>query len=93
MTVAVFKMQTLSLSSHQLERRGELDRLVQGTVERAVHCVNAMHALDFPADHGSENENALLATPNEAAKRVPGADSGHVGRRRLLQSTHTLPMF
>jgi len=28
--------------------------------------------------------SAFFATPNEAAKRVPGADSGHVGRRRFL---------
>jgi hypothetical protein len=25
----------------------------------------------------------LLTTPDEAAKRVPGADSGHIGRRGL----------
>src|ERR1700735_3876664 len=36
------------------------------------------------ADHWSQNENALSATPDEAAKRVPSADSGNVSRIRLL---------
>jgi len=40
----------------------------------------------FPPDHGSDNENPLLATADEAAQRVPGTDSGHVRRRRFLSS-------
>jgi hypothetical protein len=45
------------------------------------------------ADHWGENEDALFATPDEAAKRVPSAKSCNVCGIWLLQSTHTLPMF
>jgi hypothetical protein len=34
------------LAGHKLERRGKLDCVVQGAVERAAHRVNSMHALD-----------------------------------------------
>jgi hypothetical protein len=44
------------------------------------------------ADHWSQNENALFATPDEAAKRVPSAKSGNVGRIRFLpRNQHNVP--
>jgi len=45
------------------------------------------------ADHRGENQDAFLPAFDEAAKRVPRADSRNVGGVRFLQSTHTLPMF
>jgi hypothetical protein len=45
------------------------------------------------ADHGSQNENAFFPAFDEAAKRVPRANSRNVGCVWLLRSTHTLPMF
>jgi hypothetical protein len=38
------------------------------------------------ADHRSQNENALLATFDEAAKRIPGANPGNVAGIRFLSS-------
>jgi hypothetical protein len=55
--------------------------------------LRAVIVFALAADHRSQNENAFLATPNEAAKRVPSAKSCNVGGIGLLQSTHTLPMF
>jgi hypothetical protein len=45
------------------------------------------------SDHRGEDENAFLAALDEAAKRVPSANSRNVGSIRLLTSSHTLPMY
>jgi hypothetical protein len=44
------------------------------------------------ADHWSQNKNALFATPDEAAKRVPSAKSCNMARIRFLPGNqHNVP--
>jgi hypothetical protein len=38
----------------------------------------ALFFIALVPDHRGENENAFLATPDEAAKRSPSAESGNV---------------